>query len=54
MTPRARRIVELNIERYRELLKSETDPSKREIIAKLLAKEEAKLARLLADEKDNS
>jgi hypothetical protein len=52
--PRARRIVELNIERFRELLKSETDPSKRQTIAKLLAEEEAKLARLLAEEKDGS
>ena len=54
MSPRARRIVELNIERFRELLKSETDPSKRQTIAKLLAEEEAKLARLLAEEKDGS
>jgi hypothetical protein len=33
MTSRARRIVELNIERYRELLKSETDLSKLRIEA---------------------
>ena len=52
MSPRARRIVELNIERYRELLKTETDPSKLRTIAKLLAEEEAKLAKLLT-EKNN-
>jgi hypothetical protein len=54
MTPRARRIAELNIERYRELLKSETDASKRQTIAKLLAEEEAKLAKLLAERNDDS
>jgi hypothetical protein len=53
MTPRARRIVELNIERYRELLKSETDSSKRRTIARLLAEEEAKLVRPLAEEQDD-
>ncbi|HEY7300160.1 MAG TPA: hypothetical protein VH684_19880 [Xanthobacteraceae bacterium] len=53
MTPRARRIVELNIERYRELLKSETDSSKRRTIARLLAEEEAKLAGPFADEQDD-
>ena len=52
MTPRARRIVELNIERFRELLKSETDLSKRKTIAKLLAEEEAKLAKLRAEGND--
>jgi hypothetical protein len=39
-------IIDLNIRHYRALLKSETDPSKRQIIAKLLAEEEAKLATL--------
>lgn len=53
MSPRARRICELNIERYRELLKSETDPAKRQTIAKLLAEEEAKFARLFAEKKDS-
>jgi hypothetical protein len=52
MSPRARRIAELNIERYRELLKSETDSSKCRTIVILLAEEEAKLAKLLAEEKD--
>jgi hypothetical protein len=54
MTYRARRIVELNVERFRELLKSEIDLSKRQTIAKLLAEEEAKLAKLQADENDDS
>ena len=44
----ARTIFELNIKHYRELLKSETDAAKRQTITKLLAEEEAKLARLLA------
>jgi hypothetical protein len=48
MSVAARTIVELNIKRYRELLKSETDPLKRQTIARLLAEEEAKLAKLLA------
>jgi len=52
MSPRARRIAELNIERYRELLKSENDSSKRRTIANLLAEEEVKLAKLFAEEKD--
>ena len=52
MAPRARRIVELNIERFRELLKSETDLSKRQTITKLLAEEEAKLAKLRAEGND--
>jgi hypothetical protein len=46
--PSARTIIELNIEYYRKLLKEETSASKREAIAKLLAEEEAKLAKLLA------
>ena len=52
MAPRARRIIELNIERFRELLKSETDLSKRQTITKLLAEEEAKLAKLRAEGND--
>jgi len=54
MSPRARRIVELNIEQYRQLLKSETDSSKRQTIAKLLAEEEAKFAKLVANKNDDS
>jgi hypothetical protein len=44
--------MELNIARYRNLLKEETNAAKRKIIVKLLAEEEAKLAKLLA-QKDN-
>jgi len=44
--------MELNIARYRNLLKEETNASKRKIIVKLLAEEEARLAKLLA-QKDN-
>ena len=46
MTACARMIVDLNINHYRDLLKTETEPSKRRAIAGLLAEEEAKLARL--------
>jgi hypothetical protein len=38
MSPSARRIIELNIEHYRELLKSETDAVKRRTVAQLLAR----------------
>jgi len=44
MGPSARTIIELNIQHYRALLRSETDEAKRQTIAKLLAEEEAKLA----------
>jgi predicted phosphatase len=47
----ARTIIELNIKHYRDLLRTETDPSKRRVIAKLLAEEEAKLAKLLTDKR---
>ena len=43
MNASARMIMELNIKHYRDLLKTETDASKRRIISKLLAEEEAKL-----------
>ena len=46
--PSARTIIELNIAYYRNLLKDEANASKRQAIAKLLAEEEAKLAKLLA------
>ena len=39
-------IIELNMKHYRDLLKTETDPSKRQTIAKLLAEEEADLIKL--------
>ena len=42
-------IIELNIQHYRELLRGETSAAKRQTIAKLLAEEEAKLAKLLAE-----
>jgi len=45
----AKRITELNIEHYRDLLTTETDPKKRETIAKLLAEEEAKLKQIIAN-----
>ena len=37
-------IAQLNIEHFRKLLTQETDAKKREMIQKLLAEEEAKLA----------
>jgi hypothetical protein len=49
--PAARTIVELNIKHYRELLKTEKDPSTRQTIVMLLAEEEAKLAELSAQER---
>ena len=39
-------IVRLNIEHFQNLLKTETDESKRRTIAKLLAEEKAKLVKL--------
>ena len=48
MSVAARTIIELNIKHYRDLLRSETDASKQQTIAKLLADEEAKLAKLVA------
>jgi hypothetical protein len=53
MSPSARRIIELNIEHYRELLKSETDAVKRTTVAQLLAEEEAKLAKLIDPQKES-
>jgi len=46
-------IIELNIRHYWDLLKTETDASKRQTISKLLAEEEAKLAKLLTQEGKN-
>jgi hypothetical protein len=48
--PSARMIMELNIKYYRNLLKDEADALKRQIIAKLLAEEEASFVKLLAQE----
>ena len=52
MSTSARTIIELNIRHYRDLLKSETDPSKRQTILQLLAEEEAKLAKLSPKKED--
>jgi hypothetical protein len=38
-----RRIIQANIDRFKELLKTETDPTKRAMEKRLLAEEEAKL-----------
>ncbi len=40
-----RTVAHLNIQHFRKLLESEADPTKRQIIERLLAEEEAKLAR---------
>jgi hypothetical protein len=37
-------VVHLNIEHYREALAKETDEAKRQLLARLLAEEETKLA----------
>ena len=47
-----RRIIKANIERFKELLKTETDPTKRAMEMRLLAEEEAKL-RDLPPHKEN-
>jgi hypothetical protein len=44
-------IARLNIEHYRRLLATETDPSKRAMVEKLLAEEQAKLRALEAERK---
>jgi len=48
-----RTIIDLNIQHYRDLLKTETEASKRQTISKLLAEEEAKLVKLLTQEGKN-
>lgn len=53
MGPSAKIIAELNIRHYRSLLMRETDSSKRQTIATLLAEEEAKLAKLTAQDHDS-
>ena len=50
MSVSVRMIIDLNIQYYRDLLKTETDASKRQTISKLLAEEEAKLAKLLTQQ----
>ena len=44
-----RRIIQLNIRHYRGLLERETDPTKRDAFARLLAAEKAKLTALPSD-----
>jgi hypothetical protein len=46
-----RRIIQANIDRFKELLKTEADPMKRVMETRLLAEEEAKLAKLPKPEK---
>ena len=53
MSVSVRMIIDLNIQHYRDLLKTETDASKWQTISKLLAEEEAKLAKLLTQEGKN-
>jgi len=44
-----RTVADLNIAHFKKLLESETEPAKRETIERLLAEEEAKLARTQTD-----
>ncbi len=46
-------VADLNIAHFRKLLSTEIDPAKRETIARLLAEEEAKLARIQTPKKDS-
>ena len=46
-----RQVAKLNIEHYKRLLASETDEAKRELIARLLAAEEVKLAKISEKQK---
>ena len=50
MSVSLRMIIDLNIQHYRDLLKTETDASRRQTISNLLAEEEARLAKLLTQE----
>lgn len=52
MNASARMIMELNIKHYRELLKTETDASKRQVISKLLSEEQARLKLRIRKEVD--
>ena len=45
MSPAVRAIINLNVEHYRDLLRTERDEAKRQAFAGLLAEEEAKLAK---------
>jgi hypothetical protein len=44
-----RTVADLNIEHFKKLLETETDPVKKQTIQRMLAEEEAKLARALAN-----
>jgi hypothetical protein len=46
-----RRIIQANIDRFKALLKTETDATKRTMETRLLAEEEVKLKQLPADDK---
>lgn len=50
MSPSPRTIVELNIRHFRGLLETETDPTKRETIKRLLREQERILAVLTSKE----
>jgi hypothetical protein len=43
----ARTIVELNIKHFRDLLKTETDPAKRQTLVRLIAEHEMQLSQLI-------
>ena len=47
-------IAKLNIEHYKKILAAETDATKREAITRLLAAEEAKLAKIVKERKPQS
>jgi hypothetical protein len=49
-----RRIIRANIDRLKELLKTETDPTKRAMETRLLAEEEMKLTQLRPYEKNEA
>jgi hypothetical protein len=52
MRVQMRRIIHANIDRLKELLKSETNPTKQAMETRLLAEEEEKLKQLPAYEKN--
>ena len=47
-------VAKLNIEHFKKSLASETDATKRELITRLLGEEEAKLAKILKERKQQS
>ena len=47
-----RRIIEANIARFKKLLESETDPTKRAMLTRLLAEEEEKLKQVKPTDKE--